>query len=255
MSKVTAKKHLGQHFLVKADVAFDIANCATSWVDPDSVIVEIGPGTGALTTHLQSIFPNHELLLCEIDRESIAYLKTEYGYDPEKIIEEDFLGYDLARLGDNLHITGNFPYHISTQIMFKIVENVSLITGMHGMFQKEVAERICAPPGSKTYGILSVLIQAYYKTEYCLTVEPDAFDPPPKIKSGAMKITRLPESEYPDVSYQDLKKIVKAAFSLRRKMLRNSLKEFGLTPEHPLAEKRPEALSITDFCTLCKDLL
>jgi 16S rRNA (adenine1518-N6/adenine1519-N6)-dimethyltransferase len=255
MAKVTAKKHLGQHFLVKPDIAFNIANCAIDIVKPNTTIIEIGPGTGALTKHLEQIFTDNTLLLCEIDRESIAYLKEEYGFNPEHIITEDILQYNLESLGNDIHITGNFPYNISTQIMFKIIENIKLITGMHGMFQKEVAERICAQPGSKTYGILSVLIQAYFKTEYCFTVEADAFDPPPKVQSGVMKMERLDESLHPDVPYEKLKKVVKTAFGMRRKMLRNSLKEFGLTSEHPMAQKRPEQLSVTEFCAITKELL
>lgn len=254
MSKVSAKKHLGQHFLVKPEIAFNIANCAVDLVPSETTIIEIGPGTGALTKHLEQIFPSNKLLLCEIDRESIAFLKEEYGFDPENLITEDILQYDLGIIGGQIHITGNFPYNISTQIMFKIIENLDLVSGMHGMFQKEVAQRICAEPGSKTYGILSVLIQAYFKAEYCFTVEADAFDPPPKVQSGVMKMTRLPQSEYPDVEYETLKKVVKTAFGTRRKMLRNSLKEFGLTNEHPLAQKRPEQLSVADFCSICKEL-
>lgn len=254
MAKVTAKKHLGQHFLVKEDIAENIAACAKEIVSDTDIIIEIGPGTGALTSHLQNIYPNNKLLLCEIDRESIAYLKDEYGFDPDDIISYDFLGLKLEDYQEQLHVTGNFPYHISTQIMFKIVENIGTVKGMHGMFQKEVAQRICAKPGSKTYGILSVLIQAYYHTEYCFSVAPDAFDPPPKVDSGVMKMWRKPENEFPDVSYEKLKKMVKLAFNMRRKMLRNSLKEIGLTAEHPFATKRPEQLSVNDFCTLCKDL-
>tara|TARA_R110001592_G_scaffold307299_2_gene580865 strand:+ start:396875 stop:397642 length:768 start_codon:yes stop_codon:yes gene_type:complete len=255
MAKVTAKKHLGQHFLVKPDIAFDIANCAVDIVQPETTLIEIGPGTGALTKHLEQLFPNNKLLLCEIDRESIAFLKQEYGFDPERIITEDFLQYDLETIGTQIHITGNFPYNISTQIMFKIIENIDLVSGMHGMFQKEVAERICAKPGSKTYGILSVLIQAYFKAEYCFTVEADAFDPPPKVQSGVMKMERLDKSEFPDVPYEKLKKVVKSAFGMRRKMLRNSLRDFGLTNEHPMAQKRPEQLSVAEFCSITKELM
>lgn len=255
MAKVTAKKHLGQHFLVKPDIAFNIANCAEGLVEPNTALIEIGPGTGALTKHLESLFPNNKLLLCEIDRESIAFLNQDYGFNPDHIITEDFLQLDLNSIGSKIHVTGNFPYNISTQIMFKIIENIDLITGMHGMFQKEVAERICATPGSKVYGILSVLIQAYFKTEYCFTVEADAFDPPPKVQSGVMKMEKLDESEFPDVPYEKLKKVVKAAFGMRRKMLRNSLKEFGLTAEHPMAQKRPEQLSVSEFCAITKELM
>lgn len=255
MAKVTAKKHLGQHFLVKPEIAFNIANCAEGLVNENTTLIEIGPGTGALTQHLEQLFPANKLLLCEIDRESIAFLKQDYGFTPEHIITEDFLQFDLASLDSEIHVTGNFPYNISTQIMFKIIENIDLITGMHGMFQKEVAERICAQPGSKTYGILSVLIQAYFKTEYCFTVEADAFDPPPKVQSGVMKMEKLDKNDFPDVPYEKLKKIVKAAFGMRRKMLRNSLKEFGLSAEHPMAQKRPEQLSVAEFCAITKEFL
>ena len=249
---VKPKKHLGQHFLTAKDIAKRIAECGAQDMIKCPTVIEIGPGMGALTTHLEDILEKKQLFLSEIDQESIAYLKTQYGFAPEQIIDEDFLKLDLSKYESPLHITGNFPYNISSQIVFKILDNITIINSMHGMFQKEVAERICAAHGSKIYGILSVLTQAYYHCEYSFTVNEGAFNPPPKVKSGVMRMHK--KEQMPDLDYLKFKKIVKAAFGLRRKTLRNSLKPFGIGDDHAFSQKRPEQLSVEEFMSLAKDL-
>lgn len=245
MDKVKAKKYLGQHFLIDEVVA---KNISESLVSPDlyDSIVEIGPGMGMMTKYIRSKYPEHDLKLVELDEESVRYLAEHFSDIP--VFGADFLKMDLTTLFDGqFAVVGNFPYNISTQIMFKILENRHLIPEMGGMFQKEVAERICESPGSKTYGILSVLIQAFYKTEYLFTVDETVFNPPPKIKSGVLRITRLETA--PDCDFSTFKGLVKQSFNLRRKMLRKSLKS-EFTAEQLTEEvftKRPEQLSVEDF--------
>lgn len=245
MDKVKAKKYLGQHFLIDEVVA---KNISESLVSPHLYegVCEVGPGMGMMTKYIRAKYPDHDLKLVELDDESVKFLEKHFTDIP--VFNEDFLKMDLAKLfKGQFAVVGNFPYNISTQIMFKILENRHLVPEMGGMFQKEVAERICEVPGSKTYGILSVLIQAFYKTEYLFTVDETVFDPPPKIKSGVLRITRL-EKE-PDCDFATFKRLVKQSFNLRRKMLRKSLKsEFTseqLTEE--IFTKRPEQLSVEDF--------
>ncbi|MFT4662457.1 MAG: 16S rRNA (adenine1518-N6/adenine1519-N6)-dimethyltransferase [Patiriisocius sp.] len=247
---VKPKKHLGQHFLTDLVIAEKIVEALE--VDSSSSVLEIGPGEGVLTDFLMAK-KNIELTLIEIDPESIFHLNLNYINRDVKIIEGDFLKMDLDDIfaEKSLKIIGNFPYNISSQIMFKVFENRDQVIGLVGMFQKEVAKRIAAPPGSKTYGILSVLIQAYYSVEYILDVPPEVFNPPPKVHSGVIKLQRNDRSKLP-MSDNDFKKIVKMAFGQRRKTLRNSLR--GALGDKVLPEKftmqRPEQLSVDDFLEL-----
>ena len=262
-SPVKAKKHLGQHFLKDESVAFEIAN--TLSLNGYTNVIEIGPGTGVLTKHLLAQEMN--LVALDLDTESIEYLNTSFPLEhPElqqrkgsfKVIEADFLTYNIPELfaKEQFAITGNFPYNISTQIVFKMLEMRELVPEFTGMFQKEVAERICSKEGSKAYGILSVLVQTFYNAEYLFTVEPDVFNPPPKVQSGVLRLVRK-ENLTIDFKVPMLYRVVKAAFGLRRKTLRNSLKTFAISDnlkEDVIFDKRPEQLAVADFITLTKKI-
>ncbi|MDA8685704.1 16S rRNA (adenine(1518)-N(6)/adenine(1519)-N(6))-dimethyltransferase RsmA [Robiginitalea sp.] len=258
---VTAKKHLGQHFLTDTSVALRIAETL-----PESGlenVLEIGPGTGVLTQFLLER-PIH-LKAVELDPESVHYLNTAFSlslsqkklpYASFEVIPGDFLHMPLDTLfsGAEFGITGNFPYNISTQIVFRVLELRDRIPFFSGMFQKEVAQRICAGPGSKTYGILSVLTQAYYDAEYCFTVPPEVFDPPPKVESGVLRLTRKHQIDI-DWDQKGLFHVVKTAFNQRRKTLRNSLKSLGISDnitEDSIFDRRPEQLSVPEFIALTK---
>jgi 16S rRNA (adenine1518-N6/adenine1519-N6)-dimethyltransferase len=249
MDKVRAKKHLGQHFLKDLNIANKIA---TSMGDQaPKTVLEIGPGMGVLT---QFLLKNKELDLhvVEIDRDSVAYLKKNYAALENKIIEGDFLRMDLASLfKEPFTVIGNFPYNISSQILFKIIEYRDLVPELVGMFQKEVAERVAAGPGSKTYGVISVLLQAYYTIDYLFTVNPDVFNPPPKVKSGVIRVYRNSREKLP-CNEKLFKQIVKAGFNQRRKTLSNSLKSIllNLKPNDEVFRKRPEQLSVQEFIEL-----
>ncbi len=246
---VKAKKHLGQHFLKNEEVTLRIAD-ALSQKQPYNNVLEIGPGTGVLTKYL--VEKDYNLKVVEIDRESIAYLQEHYP--SLEIIEQDFLRMDLSSFYNQapIAIIGNFPYYISSQILFKIYDNKDQVLEMVGMFQKEVAERVCAKPGSKTYGVLSVLIQAFYDVEYLFTVNENDFDPPPKVKSGVMRMERN-TTKHLSCDEKLFKQIVKLGFNQRRKTLRNSLK--SILPEEARSNdifgKRPEQLSVEDFIGIC----
>ncbi len=243
---VKAKKHLGQHFLTDENIAQKIVNSMNYAQYP--TILEVGPGTGVLTKYL--IEKPLELALAEIDQESIAYLKQHY----EKITDETFVGDFLKiNIGEKfkteIGVIGNFPYNISSQILFKIVDNFTQIPEMAGMFQKEVAERTAAVPRTKDYGILSVLVQAYYDVKYLFTVGENVFNPPPKVKSGVILITRNPK---PGLEGNEalFKAIVKAGFNQRRKKLSNALKTLGIPEElksHQCMGQRAEELSVAEF--------
>ncbi|WP_111308895.1 16S rRNA (adenine(1518)-N(6)/adenine(1519)-N(6))-dimethyltransferase RsmA [Confluentibacter sediminis] len=248
--QVKAKKHLGQHFLNDESIAEQIADTLT--LNGYKAVLEIGPGTGVLTKYLlEKDVITHVI---EIDSESVEYLKTSYLSLAPRIIEKDFLKYDLNLIfkGQPFAIIGNFPYNISTQIVFKVLDMRDQIPEFSGMFQKEVAERICSKEGSKVYGILSVLAQAFYDAEYLFTVPPDVFSPPPKVDSGVLRLTRKKDYALPcDVSL--FFKVVKAAFQQRRKTIRNSLKTFNLSDnlrEDSIFDKRPEQLSVQEFIEL-----
>lgn len=215
---------------------------------PLSPVLEIGPGMGVLTNFLLEIYP--DVTAVEIDRESVEYLKGSLVKKGLKLIEGDFLNGSVDQVFDNdVFIVGNFPYNISSQIVFKVLEHVDSVKGFGGMFQKEVAERLVAKKGSKTYGILSVFLNAYYDTEYLFTIEPNVFIPPPKVRSGVIRCVRkdgfvLPCSK---VLFYD---VVKTAFNQRRKMLRNALHKFNLKETDEFAKLRAEQLSVEDFIKL-----
>ncbi len=249
---VRAKKHLGQHFLNDKNIAEQIVNSLT-WENYHQVL-EIGPGMGVLTQFL--LEQKRNVSVVEIDRDSIAYLKEKYNGIKEvlPIYEEDFLKMDLAiKFEEALAVVGNFPYNISSQILFKVIEHKDLVPEVVGMFQKEVAERVAAPHGNKTYGVISVLIQAYYKVEYLFTVHEHVFTPPPKVKSGVIRINRFRQDL--EVDDKKFKQVVKAGFGQRRKTLRNALKQIGIPEsqkDHRFFSMRAEQLSVEDFIELTK---
>ena len=249
MRNVKAKKYLGQHFLNDENIARKIVNSLS--LSGYSNVMEIGPGTGVLTKYLLDL--KLDLKLVEIDSESVVFLKTKLGIDPSIILESDFLKLKLDDVFINkFAIIGNFPYNISTQIIFKALEYKNLVPELIGMFQKEVAERICEKKGSKKYGILSVLTQAYYETDYLFSVPPSVFTPPPKVTSAVIRLIR---KEQLDINYNErlFFKVVKLSFQQRRKTLRNSLKTFNLSDslrEDTIFDLRPEQLSVEEFISL-----
>ena len=249
MQQVRAKKFLGQHFLKDLSVAQRIAETITA-----GRVLEIGPGMGVLTQYLLKN-PNLQTTAIEIDRESVAYLKEWY---PElHLIEGDFLKLDLNIIYPNgeFCVIGNYPYNISSQIFFKVLDNKDRIPICSGMIQKEVAERIASKPGKKAYGILSVLLQAYYDIEYLFTVDEHVFNPPPKVKSAVIRMTRNNRKGL-GCDEALFKNVVKTAFNQRRKQMRNSL--MGLVGKEnpilndPIFTKRPEQLSVEEFISLTK---
>ena len=253
MELVKAKKHLGQHFLKDLNIAQKIAD--TLSLTNYKKVVEIGAGMGVLTQFL--LKKDIEVYVVEIDKESVAYLEAHYPELRGKIIADDFLKYDIAGyLREPFAIIGNFPYNISTQIVFKLLELRDYVPEFSGMFQKEVAERICEREGSKAYGILSVLVQAFYEATYLFTVSEGVFNPPPKVKSGVLCLVRKPNYHL-DCDEALFFTIVKTAFNQRRKTLRNSLKPL-LTNEslkkNSIFDKRPEQLPWQDFVFITKEI-
>ena len=253
MELVKAKKHLGQHFLKDLNIAQKIAD--TLSLANYKKVVEIGAGMGVLTQFL--LKKDTEVYVVEIDKESVVYLEAHYPELRGKIIADDFLKYDIAGyLREPFAIIGNFPYNISTQIVFKLLELRDYVPEFSGMFQKEVAERICEHEGSKTYGILSVLVQAFYEATYLFTVSEGVFNPPPKVKSGVLRLVRKPDYHL-DCDEALFFTIVKTAFNQRRKTLRNSLKPL-LTNEslkkNSIFDKRPEQLPWQDFVFITKEI-
>lgn len=248
---VRAKKHLGQHFLNDLNVAQKIVE-SLSWQGYEQVL-EIGPGMGVLTQFL--IEKNQNIQVVEIDEESVQFLNKKYNLTQErlKIYSEDFLKMNLsANFNAPLAILGNFPYNISSQILFKILENKNIVPEMVGMFQKEVAERVVATHGSKTYGILSVLVQAYYDVEYLFTVDEHVFSPPPKVKSAVIRLTRN-DTKFEILNEKYFFTLVKTAFNQRRKTLRNALKSLNYSVDFKINEVlnlRAEQLSVADFIDL-----
>lgn len=251
--KVKAKKHLGQHFLNDENIARDIAEGLT-WEGYDRVL-EIGPGMGVLTKYILQAKKNIEVV--EIDTESVEYLKEYYQpfYPGFKIHSEDFLKMDFSsKFDEQIAILGNFPYNISSQIIFKALEERYTVPEVCGMFQKEVAERIASKKGTKDYGILSVLAQAYYHCEYLFTVPEHVLTPPPKVKSGVIIMKRY-RTEIEGVEQKRFFQVVKAGFGQRRKTLRNSLKALGIPEDlndHEFLNMRAEQLSVEDFIELTK---
>ena len=248
---VRPKKHLGQHFLKDLSIAKQIAD--TLPLPKKMPVLEIGPGTGVLTRFLLEN-ENVDLTVVELDKESIVYLQANFPALKDRIIDADFLKLDLKKLyQDKFFIIGNFPYNISSQIFFKLLEYKEQIPCLAGMIQKEVAQRIAAPSGSKTYGILSVLLQAFYDIEYLFTVDEQVFDPPPKVKSAVVRLTRNNVTAL-DCDEKLFKQVVKTSFNQRRKTLRNSLKPI-LGKENevyalPIFDKRPEQLNVDSFVEL-----
>ncbi len=249
--QVRPKKALGQHFLTDMSVASRIADTVDAL--PLMPILEVGPGTGVLTQFL--LQKNRELKVVEIDRESVAYLQEHFPQLGENLLNQDFLKMNLSDVfGEKPFVlTGNYPYNISSQIFFKMLEYKDFIPCSTGMIQKEVAERIAAPPGSKTYGVLSIFIQAWYDVEYLFTVDEHVFNPPPKVKSAVIRLTRN-QSQSLGCDEKLFRRIVKTVFTMRRKMMRNGMKQI-VGAGHPLLadpifSKRPEQLSIQDFVEL-----
>lgn len=252
---VRAKKHLGQHFLTDLNIARRIADSIGGSTPSEPVdVLEVGPGMGVLTQFLLRR-EDIDLYAAEIDAESVAYLKTHYPALTPHLLEGDFLRLDLQNMfPKGVSVIGNFPYNISSQIFFKVLENRDIIPEVVGMIQREVAVRIAEPPGSREYGILSVLLQAWYDIEYLFTVNEGVFNPPPKIKSAVIRLRRNDVREL-GCDERLFVKVVKASFGQRRKMLRNSLKavfgNFG-GAEHPFFTTRAEQLGVQQFVELTR---
>ena len=262
MKSVRPKKFLGQHFLTHLPTAQAIADTVDAC--PDIPVLEVGPGMGVMTQYL--VTKDRELKVVEIDFESVAYLREHFPSLENQIIEDDFLKMHLEHTfeGRPFVLTGNYPYNISSQIFFKMLDYRNLIPCCTGMIQKEVAERLAASPGCKAYGILSVLVQLYYKVDYLFTVEPGVFNPPPKVRSAVVRMTRN-EVEHPGCNEDLLRRVVKTTFNQRRKMMRGSIKPLlaeldqhckGAAPNHTeflaqlLLTRRPEQLSVAEFIDL-----
>ena len=261
MRAVRPKKFLGQHFLTDLSIASAIADTVDAC--PELPVLEVGPGMGVMTQFL--VRKPRQLKVVEIDYESVDYLRQNFPDLEDNIIEDDFLKMHLERTfdGSPFVLTGNYPYNISSQIFFKMLDYKELIPCCTGMIQKEVAERMAAKPGSKTYGILSVLVQAWYDVEYLFTVEPGVFSPPPKVRSAVVRLTR---NKVYDLGCDELlfKRLVKTTFNQRRKTLRNNIKpllaqlntdchdtnDFSALLALPIMNKRPEQLSVADFVRL-----
>ena len=272
------KKSLGQHFLIDENIARKIVGCLNPEIP---CVLEIGPGKGILTKYLLEN-PAFDPLFIEIDKNSVAYLKEHYPDIKGRIIEENFLNLNLKRLleptqnhklsnhptsniqhptsniehrASSLQLLGNFPYNISSQILFRVIEYKDIVGELVGMFQREVAQRIASPPGSKEYGILSVLLQAYYDIEYLLSVSEKVFQPPPKVKSAVIRLKRN-DVKALDCDEAFFIRVVKTAFNQRRKMLRNSLRSLagsGFSSwDDPVMRKRPEQLSVEEFTRLTR---
>lgn len=251
MTEVRAKKFLGQHFLTDEGIAHRIVDSLSQEVRS---VIEVGPGMGVLTKYLINR-QDTDFHVVEIDRESVDYLHRHFpGLD---VIEGDFLKYNLDTLfPDTFAVIGNFPYNISSQILFKVFDHRNKVVEVVGMFQKEVAERVAAGPGSKTYGILSVLLSAFYNIEYLFTVSENVFNPPPKVKSAVIRLTRNDVTTL-ECDEKLFVQVVKAGFNQRRKTLRNALRQLGMPldtlPESLLA-KRAEQLSVEEFISITKSL-
>ncbi len=261
MRTVKPKKFLGQHFLTDLSIAQRIADTVDT--RPDLPILEVGPGMGVMTQFLMK--KPQQLKVVELDFESVEYLRRTWPQLEENIIEDDFLKMHLERTfeGKPFVLTGNYPYNISSQIFFKMLDNKDFIPCCTGMIQKEVADRICAGPGSKAYGILSVLIQAWYTPEYLFTVEPNVFNPPPKVRSAVIRMTRN-DTHSLGCDEALFKKVVKTTFNQRRKTLRNNLRpllqEMAPTADYAkflssaLFDLRPEQLSVEQFVSLTNEV-
>src|SRR5690554_6884904 len=249
---VQPKKHLGQHFLTDENTCKKIVDQFQGYKNTGNVL-EIGPGMGAITKYFLDI-EGINLHVMEVDRDSVAYLDNAYPQLQGKIHSSDFLKTDLSPFfkGEPFAVVGNFPYNISSQILFHCIDHRNQVPEIMGMFQKEVAQRVAEAPGSKKYGILSVLMQTYYDIEYCFTVSENVFNPPPKVKSGVIRCLRNGRKQLP-CNEELFKRIVKSTFNQRRKTIRNGLKvilDVQLLPEHPFLKQRAETLSVDDFIEL-----
>lgn len=245
---VKPKKHLGQHFLTDQTIAKRIVDALEP--NPGETVFEVGPGTGVLTGYL--LEKEIRLLPVEIDPESLIHLKQKWPELKEVLIEADFLKLNIDQhTTDSFHVIGNFPYNISSQIFFRVLEFRNRVPSVVCMIQKEVAQRIASPPGSKAYGILSVLLQAYFEIEYLFSVKPGSFFPPPKVTSGVIRLKRNSTSVLP-CDEQLFVKVVKCTFNQRRKMIRNSIKSIllHLDEDFELLSKRPEQLGVPEFIRL-----
>lgn len=253
MKQVRPKKNLGQHFLIDLGIAKRIADTVDAF--PDIPVLEVGPGMGVMTQYL--VDKPRDLKVVEIDRESVAYLNEHFPRLQQNIIGADFLRMSLDDVFDGRQfvLTGNYPYDISSQIFFKMIDNKDLIPCCTGMIQREVALRIASEPGNKAYGILSVLIQAWYDVEYLFTVDETVFNPPPKVKSAVIRMTRNKVTNL-GCDEKLFKRLVKTVFNQRRKMLRVSLRQMFATPpsigfyQQEVMTKRPEQLSVSQFVEL-----
>lgn len=263
---IRAKKHLGQHFLNDMGIAEQITTTLTGH-GGYKTLLEVGPGTGVLTQFLANWAnePDKQFWLVDVDKESVAYLHKNYPELATTTLHDDFLKWDLSKKFQSpIGIIGNFPYNISSQIFFKVLDHVDLVPEVVGMLQKEVAERLASPPGNKDYGILSVLLQVWYDIEYCFTVPEHVFSPPPKVKSGVIRLKRNSRTSLP-CSASLFKQVVKQGFNNRRKTLRNALRGLTLASgdrnvdtatalDHPdvvrYLDKRAEQLGVEDFITM-----
>lgn len=248
-TQVKAKKFLGQHFLTDQTIASDIVEALAS-LYPSGDVLEVGPGMGVLTRYLL-LKPSLTTWAAEIDRESVTYLMAHYPQISERLLQESFLEIDLSkRFSNALAVIGNFPYNISSQIVFQVIDHRERVPVMVGMFQKEVAERLAAPHGGKDYGILTVIAQAYYEIKYLFTVPEHVFNPPPKVKSGVISMVRKDTLLGCDEVL--FRQVVKLAFNQRRKKLRNAIASYGISDEQlgTFANQRAEELSVADFVTL-----
>lgn len=248
---IRAKKNLGQHFLNDENIAKKIVD-ALLVCNNGNPVVEIGPGTGVLTKYLAAELKNNFYAL-DIDTESVPYLKQHYPEIADNILLEDFLEYDIKKIiKGKFNVIGNFPYNISSQIMFKVLEHRNDVDCVVGMFQKEVALRFAEKPGTKTYGIISVLLQTYYDIEYLFTVNENVFTPPPKVKSAVIRFKRNSRKSL-SCNEELFTKVVKATFNQRRKQIRNSIRAVVTIEDSlltPIFQKRPEQLSVEEFIEL-----
>lgn len=249
MKSVRPKKYLGQHFLKDENIAFKIVEALQ--MDHCSTVLEIGPGTGVLTRHLFEL-EQIDFFALDVDEESVSYLQENYPEYKSKVLLADFLKFPLEDFGSNIAVIGNFPYNISSQIFFRIWDNHHRIDEVVCMVQKEVAQRLASKPGNKTYGILSVLLQAFYDIEYLFTVPPGVFNPPPKVHSAVIRLKRN-QTRQLACNHLDFKKVVKTAFGKRRKTLRNALKDLNLAAQisnEKVFDQRAEQLSVPEFVEL-----
>lgn len=250
-----AFKSLGQHFLQNEEIAFRIADCLPRNIDVNTVL-EVGPGPGILSRQLYKLYSS-KLNLIELDKRFFLDRKAEFPLIEHQIFNEDLLKFDLQKVDSPVAIIGNFPYNISSQILFYTLDNKEIVPCIAGMFQKEMALRVVAPPGKKDYGILSVLIQVFYEADYLFDVGPHEFNPPPKVDSAVILLKRRDKALIPEEHYRKFALVVKTAFNQRRKTLKNSLSSITTSYSEDIAhflQKRPEQIGIIDFYSLTRSI-